>query len=426
MQSFDTDRPHVSSKSDGSVRRPDVYLLDKAQGMKMSKKKVGWGHSRRFGASLALMACCTFLGCDGTQTGLPTSPNSDLPKGAQAATALPQQLSDRSMNGMTAVNTLSPYLPSIAARYEMSVEELTALFRDDSTLWVSKYGDLFFADIAKEETHTPSSRSHAKAAAASTCIPPDVEVNTPPLQLHSKPGSSKTLFIDFESDVLPGGSSLWEFNDEEDETIFPPAFSTDNLEDLGCSIKDIWLRVATDFAPFDIDVTTERPSSDKIDRDNLSDLIFGTRVVVTAGSICKDDFFGSGICEKAGLAMFNAFNHYSGKNYPNRSCIQYNNGPTRGYDACADHEMPHSKFQPAWVFFDKLRGNLKDIADAISHEAGHGLGLKHFGTKSLTADPCVKNEDLDKEYYQGHGPCLFQTTTASDGTQQTTVAIRAD
>ena len=48
-------------------------------------------------------------------------------------------------------------------------------------------------------------------------------------------------------------------------------------------------------------------------------------------------------------------------------------------------------YKPALVFYDALgAGNEKYVAEAISHEAGHNMGLAHDGTASTG-------------YYPGHG-----------------------
>ena len=48
-------------------------------------------------------------------------------------------------------------------------------------------------------------------------------------------------------------------------------------------------------------------------------------------------------------------------------------------------------YKPALVFFDMLgSGNEKYVAEAISHEAGHNMGLNHDGAAGTG-------------YYQGHG-----------------------
>jgi hypothetical protein len=48
-------------------------------------------------------------------------------------------------------------------------------------------------------------------------------------------------------------------------------------------IELIWSRVAEDFAPFDVDVTTELSCEGLITRSGSGDTSYGTRVLITPG-----------------------------------------------------------------------------------------------------------------------------------------------
>jgi PKD repeat protein len=101
--------------------------------------------------------------------------------------------------------------------------------------------------------------------------------------------------------------------------------------------------VAEDYAPFDVDVTTETPIADKLTRVSATDQVFGTTVVITSRSGVY-----SGSC--GGVAYIGVF------------------------DDTGDY------YKPALVFYDALgAGNEKYVAEAISHEAGHNMGLLHDG-----------------------------------------------
>ena len=91
-----------------------------------------------------------------------------------------------------------------------------------------------------------------------TGTPPTVNATTA-FQLHSRPGASKVLYLDFNGHTTPANVGGWKTT-----PIVTPAFQlsgtaspTDQLN-LN-AIRDIWLHVAEDFAPWDIDVTTEQP-----------------------------------------------------------------------------------------------------------------------------------------------------------------------
>jgi hypothetical protein len=55
-------------------------------------------------------------------------------------------------------------------------------------------------------------------------------------------------------------------------------------------IQSIWQRVAEDFAPFDVDVTTEAPALSALTRASSSDTVFGMTVRSLASALsssCK-------------------------------------------------------------------------------------------------------------------------------------------
>ncbi|MCP4047984.1 MAG: PKD domain-containing protein, partial [Gammaproteobacteria bacterium] len=114
-------------------------------------------------------------------------------------------------------------------------------------------------------------------------------------------------------------------------------------------IQNVWRSVAEDYAPFDVDVTTEDPGQDAITRSSSTDDRYGTRIVMTV-----DDFAG---CGCGGFAYVGVFD-YVGNHY-----------------------------KPAFVFNTSQVG----MAEAASHEAGHNLGLSHDGVINGAT------------YYSGHG-----------------------
>ena len=52
--------------------------------------------------------------------------------------------------------------------------------------------------------------------------------------------------------------------------------------------------------------------------------------------------------------------------------------------------LRHAHYQPAWIFPQSLGNDAKNIAEAVSHEVGHNLGLSHDGVAGGTS------------YYGGH------------------------
>jgi hypothetical protein len=163
--------------------------------------------------------------------------------------------------------------------------------------------------------------------------------------LHSNPFATKTIYLDFNGHILPAGSA-WANGYNGGNAINAPAWSLDadttTFSDAERSIiQGIWQRVAKDFAPFDVNVTTEDRGEAYLTRSSSSDQVYGTRALISPiGS-----YFGGG-----GIAYVGVFN-YVGDNY-----------------------------KPALIFPENLSNNEKYIAEAVTHEVGHNLGLDHDGT----------------------------------------------
>lgn len=174
--------------------------------------------------------------------------------------------------------------------------------------------------------------------------------------LHSNPGAAHTIYLDFDGHTTSG--TPWNSNFNGGSNFTTPAYNPDGVAGFSNSeltaIQRVWQRVTEDFAPFDVDVTTEEPA-------NVADLIksgagdsnWGVRVVIGGSSY---DWYGNGA---GGVAYVGSFNW---------------NTDT-----------------PTYVFPDQLgNGYEKYVAEAASHEAGHTLGLRHDGTST-------------QGYYAGHG-----------------------
>ena len=167
-------------------------------------------------------------------------------------------------------------------------------------------------------------------------------------QLHSSPTSSKVIYLDFNGHTTTGTS--WN-NRTMGSSFYSPAYDIDgnpaifNNEELSL-IQQTWQRVAADFAPFDVDVTTQAPPTDWLIKSNSTDSNYGIRAVITG--------YGPSSSTAGGIAIANSFNANS-----DTPCFIYNK-------------------------------SLAGVAEAVSHEVGHSLGLSHDGTSSST-------------YYYGHG-----------------------
>ncbi len=173
------------------------------------------------------------------------------------------------------------------------------------------------------------------------------------LVFHSRPGAPNVLYLNFAGETVT--NTLW--NTELGRSAIPARpFGVDG-DDLTFSdteqaiIRQVWLRVAEDYAPFDVDVTTERPA---------------------------------GFTSRTGMALITR--HLDANGQPNPASdaggIAYVNvfGTTL-----------YARYRPAWIYHDNLGNAESLIAEAVSHELGHNLGLSHDGRTDGT------------EYYSGHG-----------------------
>jgi hypothetical protein len=169
-------------------------------------------------------------------------------------------------------------------------------------------------------------------------------------RLNSNPTASKTIYLDFDGHTTTGTS--WN-NSTMGATFYSPAYNTDgNVAVFGTNeltlIQRAWQRVAADFVPFDVNVTTLVPPDDWLIKTNASDPNYGIRVVMTS--------YGPSSSSAGGIAYIDSFNWNSDT--------------------------------PTFVYNTSLLG----VTEAVSHEVGHTLGLSHDGTVVGAAG-----------YYSGHG-----------------------
>ncbi len=183
--------------------------------------------------------------------------------------------------------------------------------------------------------------------------------------LHSRPGAQKVIYLDFKGHATTG--TPW---NSTSATITTPPFDLDGnptaFSDTELAvIQDIWRRVSEDYAPWDIDVTTQDPGEEAIRRTSSTDAQYGVRCVIGGSSL---DWLGSAA---GGVAYVGTFGGVVAA-------------------SAASNDIP------AFVFPAQLGNSNKAIAEAAAHECGHTLGLYHDGTVASGTAAGV-------EYFGGQG-----------------------
>ncbi len=268
--------------------------------------------------------------------------------GAHAPSPDPDRILERNVSGGAAVRALGDDLDLVAERYDKTPAALAKLLRTDSSLWVDPTGMLH----VKEPLPTQPVEN-------ATTPQPGPFPNQSTFTLHSRVGAAKTIFLDFDGGPVAG--TAWN-NFYTIPTTSQPAFDLDGNPATWSqaehdTIQSIYQRVAEDFRPFDVDVTTQDPGAAALDRTSATDTQFGTQVLITPSTDAATRICGNSC---GGVAFVDVFDLVGSSDY-----------------------------HPAWVFPQLLSNVDKYIAEAASHEAGHNLGLFHDGTSSVG-------------YYTGH------------------------
>ena len=225
-------------------------------------------------------------------------------------------------------------LPSPARQRALSwLQVLEFPAQDLQYMRVDKQGSVYYVD-----TFDTGTAKRTQTAAGSQ--PAGINAGNV-FKLHSNPGAGHTIFVDFDGGVV--SETAW------NETAGVPtwkarSYDTDgdadsySASEIGAMVE-IWQRIADDYAPFDVDVTTEDPGE------------IGSNtgwILVThseAGSSHPLPAASAG-----GAAYFNTFG-YSHARY----------------------------FSPIFVYYNNLSSPAA-VAHAAAHEMGHNLSLSHDGS----------------------------------------------
>ncbi|MDD5395099.1 MAG: zinc-dependent metalloprotease family protein [Thiothrix sp.] len=242
----------------------------------------------------------------------------DLPDGnfRQRLHGLPAQAQQRAMNHLH--------------RFTFTERDLPHLRSDNA-------GDIYYADTFLP---TPTQQGATVAASPST----QAITATEAFALHSKPGSSKVVYLDFNGHAITG--TAWNSGATATFNALPydldgnsASFSAAELS----SIAEVWRRIAEDYAPFDVDITTQEPVSFTANTG---------RVLITKNTDANS------VAMPASTAGGVAYVNVWGASY-------------------------YSYYSPALVYYNNLGGGRADyVAEAASHELGHNLGLSHDATST--------------------------------------------
>ena len=182
--------------------------------------------------------------------------------------------------------------------------------------------------------------AHADPASASVAPYPYSQT----FALHSLAGSSKVIYLDFDGYTSAVETDL--------------AYDLDGVAGFSNAEQDViqlvWARVGENYSAFDVDVTTQDPGTAALVRSDANDPVYGVRVLVTNGGNggLITDCLSSAGCQ--GLGFIGGFG-----------------------DGAVD---------PGTVILAQRlsAGNAKALAQAITHEVGHTLGLFHNTTSPAT------------------------------------------
>ena len=253
----------------------------------------------------------------------------------------------KGVRGAAIISALGTRLPEVARFYGMTEPELGALCLRDRDLRADRSGRLLYA-CQGLTAQAPTAQNAATNALLSY---PATET----FRLHSKPGMSRVIYLDFNGHTT--SSTYWNTNFTGGAAFTTPVYNTDgNASSFNdgeqASIQEIWKRVSEDYAAWDVDVTTEEPPLESLRKTTSTDAAYGIRIVIGGSSY---QWLGGGA---GGVAYLNSF----------------------GWNTDT----------PAFVFPDQLgNGFPKYVAEATSHEAGHTVALNHDGVTGGT------------EYYSG-------------------------
>ncbi|WP_298610668.1 DVUA0089 family protein [uncultured Thiothrix sp.] len=231
------------------------------------------------------------------------------------------------------LNKLSPKARDLA---KAKLDKLRFHDRDIPYMRIDDNGGIYIADPVNANAQLTAAARTIEAAAA---LPVGIDV----FKLHSNPGAANIVYLDFDGEVIT--NTAW--NSATSPSYSAKPYDIDGItssfsDTEKANIFEVWRRVAEDFAPFGIDVTTELPAS------------FGPTV---------------------GRALITSSMDVNGIPMPAN-----NSGGVAYIDVWGISDFA-SKYSPAFAYQDQV-GGPDNIAEVVSHELGHNLGLSHDGSST--------------------------------------------
>lgn len=249
-------------------------------------------------------------------------------------------------NGEAAIRSLGGRVDDVARANGLSRDQFTSMLRNDPTMHVDATG----AVLAIDPQHTGEAHGDVAAEAITTSAAVPIPY-ADTFRLHSRPGAQRVIYLDFDGHQVVG--TAWNANYTGGAAYYADPYDIDGVPSTFSNaeqdvVQRVWQRVSEDYAPFDVDVTTEEPAAGAITRTNSTDQTYGTRLVVSNTTSVYSR------CNCGGIAYVGV------------------------YDQATNHDY----YQPAFVFTRGVGSGDKNIAEAASHEVGHNFGLSHDGTST--------------------------------------------
>ena len=246
------------------------------------------------------------------------------------------------VTGKKAVDKLGKRLEKLAKKSDLTAKQLERTILRDKSVQVDEFGNLMVGDSLG------GTGASVRTGAPDTLIWGVDQT----LYLHSRPSSPLKIYLDFNGHTTTG--TQW---NTQYSSFTTPVWGRDSDSSTfntneAAVIQNAYASVAEDFAAWNVDVTTQDPGVEGLRKTSSTDTSYGIRVVVGPNTWLN--------VSNSGYAKIGSFNWASDT--------------------------------PAYCFANASTST-KQIAECISHETGHTVGLYHDG-QATTAGT--------NEYYRGH------------------------